>query len=171
VIVVIIMASVSAIAIPRITRAADGADVAAMWTDTEVLNKAVDMYRFEHGVYPTAGNINKQLSLYSNAAGTMFGSSPDAANGVVLGPYVLRVPPMPLGPNEGSTKIAATAGPGVGWIYDQATFAIIPNLVDEGSGTIPDYVITKLNLPSDQADAFEALATGGGGAMGGGGGK
>ena len=40
------------------------------------------------------------------------------------GPYVRKIPPVPLGPARGSTKIATAPAADVGWIYDETTGSI-----------------------------------------------
>ena len=53
VIVIIIMGVISAIAIPRMVRGAEGADVTGLQSDLAVLRGAIEMYKYEHTIHPT----------------------------------------------------------------------------------------------------------------------
>ena len=136
VIVAVIVATIAAIAIPRLSRGAEGAEMSALEHDLKVLNKALDVYAAEHqGLYPTAAEIETQLTKYTDVHGGNISDAPNPAAGAVFGPYVRRVPPVPYGANKGNTKISTTAGNGVGWIYDTDIPRIIPNVLDGGSVT------------------------------------
>lgn len=131
VIVTVIVAIIAAIAIPRVSRGAAGAAEAALQRDLQLLNNAIEHYWAEHmSVYPTATNIARQLTLYSDITGTRFAGQREPGQGIIYGPYLRCVPPVPTGVNKGSTKISATAGPGVGWFYNTAENRIVANLKD-----------------------------------------
>jgi prepilin-type N-terminal cleavage/methylation domain-containing protein len=128
-IVVIIIAVIGAIAIPKMSRGADGASDASLTQDLATLRSALDLYQSEHcGRYPAAGAVADALMNYTDDQGHMSGTK-DATH--VLGPYLRSVPPLPVGPRRGGTKIAAADGSDVGWIYNASTGAISANTTTE----------------------------------------
>ena len=100
VIVVAIIAILAAIGIPRMSRGSRGAADSALKANLAVLRNAIDLYAAEHqGSYPTAANIEAQLTDSSNSAGATGGNS----------------------------TIADSNGIGVGWIYSASSGSIIAN--------------------------------------------
>jgi prepilin-type N-terminal cleavage/methylation domain-containing protein len=127
VIVIIILGVISAIAVPRMIRAGEGADVTSLQADLQVLRGAIEMYRYEHSAFPTVAAFENQLTLETDAAGT-----PTVGGG--YGPYVFKIPPLKTGNQKGETGIAATSGTpaaetagAVGWLYDEDTGNIWAN--------------------------------------------
>lgn len=128
VIVVVIIGIIGAIAIPRMSRGAAGANDSAVRGNLAVLRSAIDLYSTEHdGKFPPAADIVDLLTKYSNADGSETDTAKDVPNGVIFGPYIREIPSLPVGPEKGSTTIAAAAGAGVGWVYDETSGKIIPN--------------------------------------------
>ena len=126
VIVVVLIGVIAAIAVPRMSRGTEGSADTAMARDVAVLQRALDHYAAEHGgAFPAADKVADQLTLFTDAAGAV---SKQKTPPFTFGPYVNRIPVMPKGPNRGSTKIAATAAPGVAWVYDPADGAVTANL-------------------------------------------
>ena len=129
VIVVVIIGIIAAIAIPRMSRGSAGATDSAIPGDLAVLRNAIDLYAAEHGgTTPTEGGVVNQLTQYTDAAG-------DAQVGKdgthIYGPYIRKVPPLPVGAKKGATGIAAADGAGIGWIYTAATGDIRTNTTVE----------------------------------------
>ena len=115
VIVVVIIGILAAVAVPRLSRGSAGAGDSALTSDLAVLRNALDIYATEHGgTVPTTANIVTQLTTYTDISG-----NPQATADLthIYGPYLRKVPPLPVGTAKGSTGIAASAGAGVGWIY------------------------------------------------------
>ncbi len=128
VIVVAIIAILAAIGIPRMSRGSKGANDSAVSGDLAVLRNAIDLYATEHGgAFPTAANINEQLTMYTDASGAT--GSKDATH--IYGPYLRSVPPLPVGANKGQSKIAAVTAADVGWIYVATTGVITANTTTE----------------------------------------
>lgn len=135
VIVVVIIAIIGAIAIPRMSRGAAGAADSAVVGNLAVLRSALDLYGAEHtGSFPTVGNFATALTQYSNDAGTSFSVTKDATH--YLGPYLRKVPPLPLGTYKNQSGIAASAAVPptaevtsgtVGWQYDAASGQVWAN--------------------------------------------
>jgi prepilin-type N-terminal cleavage/methylation domain-containing protein len=125
VVVVVIVGIIAAIAIPRMSRGAAGAADAALSGNLAVLRNAIDLYAAEHdGNFPAASKVEDQLTKYTNSLGEV--SAGGDANHI-YGPYLRKVPPLPVGAKKGSTGIAASDGAGVGWIYTASTGSIRAN--------------------------------------------
>jgi prepilin-type N-terminal cleavage/methylation domain-containing protein len=132
VIVVAIIAILAAIGIPRMSRGSKGANDSALSGDLAVLRNAIDLYATEHGgTFPTALDINTQLTGYTDAAGAV--AAKDATH--IYGPYLRSIPPLPVGANKGQSKIAVATAADVGWLYVPATGAITANTTDERDDT------------------------------------
>ncbi|MCP3904436.1 MAG: prepilin-type N-terminal cleavage/methylation domain-containing protein [Planctomycetes bacterium] len=128
VIVIIIMGVISAIAIPRMMRGAEGADVTGLQADLAVLRNAIEMYRYEHQAWPTLLDFETQLTTVTQADGATWSSGPK------YGPYLVKVPPLKTGNYKDQTEIgAAGANPPVaevadkGWLYDVSAGSIWAN--------------------------------------------
>jgi prepilin-type N-terminal cleavage/methylation domain-containing protein len=131
VIVVVIIGVIAAIAVPRISRGAKGAGESALRGSLASLRNAIDMYSAEHGgTFPGADNVEatliRQLTEKTDVNGVAGGN---------FGPYLRRgFPPCPVGPGAGATGVivaatgpVVTATPGMGWVYNSVTGAIIVN--------------------------------------------
>ncbi len=132
VIVVVIIAIIGAIAIPRMSRGAAGAADSALVGDLAVLRNAVDLYATEHGgTFPAPATFENQLTQFSDING---GTSATKTATHIYGPYLRRIPPLPVGTNKGSTVVVdastGTLGTGGGWFYDATTGSIQANLDD-----------------------------------------
>jgi prepilin-type N-terminal cleavage/methylation domain-containing protein len=125
VIVVAIIAVLAAIAIPRMSRGSRGAGDAALTADLSVLRNAIDLFAAEHGgTYPTAV---EQLTQYTDGAGNTQDTK-DTTH--IYGPYIRKIPPLPVGAKKGCTGISDMDGDGVGWLYDPDAGAIKANCED-----------------------------------------
>ncbi len=112
VIVIVVMGILAAVAIPRMSRASKSAGEAAAKTNLKLLEVSIEEYAAEHdGTYPTLDDFDDQLT-------TEIGD---------YGPYVKEIPEMTTGDNKGSTGVAAAAGDGVAWVYDEDTGEITAN--------------------------------------------
>jgi prepilin-type N-terminal cleavage/methylation domain-containing protein len=115
VIVVAIIAILAAIGIPRMSRGARGASDSALTGDLATLRNAIDLYAAEHtGAFPSAANVNEQLTQYTNISGTVNATK---TTDYIYGPYMRAIPPLPVGARKGASTIAAADANGVGWIY------------------------------------------------------
>jgi len=134
VIVVVIIGIVAAIAIPRMSRGTAGASDSAVSGDLAVMRNAVDLFAAEHGgKFPTIDKITTQLTKYTDGSNT---SDPvDAKDATHLyGPYLRKIPPLPVGANKGKLTFTATA-PGAtaadaGWYYNATSGEIKANCAD-----------------------------------------
>jgi len=128
VIVVAIIAILAAIAIPRMSRGSKGAGDSALAANLAVLRNAIDIFAAEHtGTNPSLATITNELTQYTNEAReTAAAKDPNH----IYGPYIRKIPPLPVGAKKGSTGIAANDDVGVGWLYDPDTGAIKANCGD-----------------------------------------
>jgi prepilin-type N-terminal cleavage/methylation domain-containing protein len=131
VIVVVILGILAAIAVPRMSRSATNAADNAVAANLAILRNAVDLFSTEHGgTYPSLANLPNALTQYSDVAGTTFNASKDTGTGVIYGPYVRDIPPLPVGANKGKNTFTATLGGAFGWVYESSTGKIFPNCAD-----------------------------------------
>ena len=136
VLVVVILATIAAIAIPRLSRGSEGSAEATLSRDVQILQKAIDLYAAEHnGAFPDAARIADQLTLHTDAGGA---ASKQKSSQFEFGPYMRKVPPVPVGPNKGNTAISTAPGPGVGWIYDPTEGTITPNTTPPATVSLQD---------------------------------
>lgn len=135
VIVLVILGTIAAVAIPRMGHAGQNAAETALAGDMAVWRNALDLYQRDHnGSYPKDSNtLADQLTQFTDLAGEV---SPFKDGRHILGPYLRSVPALPLTdlddgaavPN-GSTTIGPTPPGGAptrfvpygyGWLYDGA---------------------------------------------------
>lgn len=140
VIVVVIIGIIGAIAIPRMSRGAAGAADSALVGDLSVLRNAVDLYAAEHGgTFPGQSTIAAQLTGLTKPDGSVAGSGQGKADGFIFGPYLRKVPALPVGSNKGNANFTDTLGTsGFGWLYTASTGEIKANLAStekDESGT------------------------------------
>ena len=125
VVVVTLLAIIAAIALRRVSGYADQGSANAARQDVAVLQLAIERYRAEHGGdYPDAAKFVEQLTTYTDVFGA---TSPDRVAPYIYGPYIRKMPAVPLGPARGSAKVATAPADDVGWVYDPASGAIAPN--------------------------------------------
>jgi prepilin-type N-terminal cleavage/methylation domain-containing protein len=125
VIVIVFMGIVAAVAIPRMSRGSAGAADAALDGNLSVLRKAIDMYAAEHpGSYPAVATFVEQVTQYTNISG---GTSDTKTATHIYGPYIRKIPPLPVGSRKGNTTVAKNSGGSVGWQYNEDTGEINAN--------------------------------------------
>lgn len=134
IIVVVIIGIIAAIAIPRMSRGAAGAADSSLSGSLAVMRSGLDIYATEHGgKFPVLATFMDQMTLFTD-----FNGVTNAAKGgaFIYGPYLRKVPPLPVGTERGSTAITGAAGTaGSGWVYDDVQGTIIANTTveaDEG---------------------------------------
>lgn len=126
VIVVVILGIIAAIAAPRMSRGSKGAIDSALKSDLAVLRNAIELYQIEHdGLYPSESDFHDQLETFSSITGAT-AATKDATH--YLGPYIAAVPSVSVGENKGLDSIGGTAGPGLGWVYDETSGEIYANV-------------------------------------------
>ncbi|MFZ2873596.1 MAG: prepilin-type N-terminal cleavage/methylation domain-containing protein [Phycisphaerales bacterium] len=134
VIVVVIIGIIAAIAIPRMSKGAAGASEASLSGNLTILRNAIDLFHTEHGGtdsdWPKVATFEAQLTTYTKLDGTA-NATKDTGTGFVYGPYIRgAIPALPVGTKKGANGVAAAAGAGIGWQYDETTGTIKAALVD-----------------------------------------
>lgn len=165
--VIVIIGIVATLAAPRVASLNGSGEGAALLADLRIIRNAIELYASEHnGRYPgevadgksgTARSetaLLSQLTQYSNVQGRVATSQ---SASYPYGPYLFTgMPPLPVGPKQGSTKVeivssepAPMPGSSAGWIYNPTSGEIIGNVGGSvgGTETIPDEIISRLNLP------------------------
>jgi hypothetical protein len=104
----------------------EGEKLSAM---TKMLQHQIEVYAADHGRFPSARSIDQQLTQYTSREGFV---SPGRGEQYPFGPYLYTIPPVPVGYRAGQRGIAAEDGPSVGWLYDENTGRIRPNLGRDG---------------------------------------
>jgi prepilin-type N-terminal cleavage/methylation domain-containing protein len=135
VIVVVIIGIIAAIAIPRLSRGAAGAADSALSGNLAVLRNAIDLYATEHvGTYPSLATFDTQLTQFTDSAGS---TSTTKTTTAIYGPYLRRVPPLPIGGvgyKNTTTIVDGSSGtPGTtagAWFYNPSTGDIRANVAD-----------------------------------------
>src|SRR5438309_1884374 len=111
VIVVVIIAIIGAIAIPKMSRGAQGAGDSALMQDLSILRSAVDLYNAEHPTATLTGTststaVTNALTMYSDALGNTNASKTSV---YIYGPYVKTLPALPVGSLKGQSTITGPA--------------------------------------------------------------
>jgi len=145
VIVIVIIGVISSMAIPRLSRGAEGAAQSTLEADLNIIRHAIELYAAEHNnTFPgtTGPRTKAQLTQYSTAGGN---TSPTRAGAFRFGPYLMRIPPAPVGDNAGSAAIAidavnspprASAASSAGWVYNPNTGEFYANTSTVRQGAV-----------------------------------
>ena len=130
IIVVVIIGIIAAIAIPRMSRGAAGAADSSLLGSLAVMRSGLDIYAAEHGgTFPVLATFVNQMTLFSDSNGA---TNAVKGGAFIYGPYLRKVPPLPVGTEKGSTVVTAIAGTaGAGWVYNDAAGTIIANTTVE----------------------------------------
>ena len=140
-IVVAIIGLLAAIAIPRMSRASQGAVDARLKADLSVMRNAIELYAAEHnGLFPTAANWEAQMvEEFSDIDGN---TNATKGGDFIYGPYLKSTPVLQVGANKGSAVVANDANAGTAWTYDPTTGDISANtgtLTDDSGTLYSDY--------------------------------
>lgn len=137
VVVIVIIGILAAIAIPRLSRGSSGAGQAALSANLALVRNAINMYAAEHNnTFPgtDAAGFKDKLTKQTDSSGNL---NPGATV-KKYGPYLVAIPPCPVGENAGKSTAAdvlvvATSPPvpdpanGEGWVYNATTGEFRPN--------------------------------------------
>ena len=111
-IVVIILAALAALVVPRFGQASADPDLAALSATLQTVRTQLQYYKIEHnGTFPSLADWEKQMLARSRPDGAL------SADGS-CGPYLLQIPVNPL---DGYRKISSRQDGSGGWMYDQHT--------------------------------------------------
>lgn len=115
-VVVLILAVLAAIVIPRFTSATEQGRDSTLRMDLSRVRQALEVYKQEHnGEYPTdASTLTAQLTQKTDASGDTAAPNPH------FGPYFQRMPKNPF--NESATVSDTPLEPDTGWYYADGVF-------------------------------------------------
>lgn len=158
VIVVVIMGTVAAIAVPRMSQAAASARLASLSANLRVLNGAAEQYATEHeGLNPARlanGAVDTQLKNLTLRLTTRTTISGEALGlNRTLGPYLREIPVNPM---NGLRTIRLDGSPlrmGThGWRFDSTTNTFAADHAAVGVQQVPDADANAVTADAD-ADA------------------
>lgn len=125
-IVVVILGILATIIIGAFANSTIEAGRNSLKSDLRAIRSALELYIAEHGSYPSGTTIEQQLTQYTDASGA---TSITRTGTHTYGPYVLQLPPLPVGVEKGNSGITSlTYTAGFGWGYDPATGVFRANL-------------------------------------------
>jgi general secretion pathway protein G len=142
VVVIVIIGIIAAMAIPRLSRGTAGAGDSALAGNLATIRTAINLYAAEHNnTYPGSAKFTQQLTQFTSAAGAE-SATRDATH--PFGPYLMAIPPCPVGSQTTPTAIVfdTTDGPipsrttdTGGWIYNVNTgeFRANTNATDQNT--------------------------------------
>ncbi len=113
-IVLMILAILAALVIPQFTSASNESRINALKMNLFRIRQQIDVYKQEHGEFPTIEDFALQLTRPTDPAGNPVAHGTQGA----LGPYLREIPVNPM--NDQSTISAGEPGSS-GWYYDQTT--------------------------------------------------
>ena len=127
-IVVIIMGIIGTIIIGLVANSTGDAAAKALKDNLRSIRSALEVYIAQHGSYPAAGTFEAQMTMFTNEAGA---TSATKTATHVYGPYILAMPPLPVGAEKGKTTVTGpTYTAGFGWAYDATSGQFRANLPD-----------------------------------------
>lgn len=136
-IVVAIIGMLASMVISRTAGRTSEASIAATDANNALLVEAITRYYAEHqGLFPTGTgtNVARRLMAYTDKSGNL---SASRTAPYMFGPYIVAIPPLSVGPKAGNAKIGidnansppeSNAGLDAGWVYNQNTGEIVPNI-------------------------------------------
>lgn len=155
--VVAVLAFLTVITMPRLSRGTRGTAESALEQDLAVLRRAIEIYAVEHqGAFPAVAFFEGQLTAYTNAQGQVR-LTKDSTH--IYGPYIRSIPPLPVGKLQGNTKIALADANDVGWIYRPTDGHISVPTRDSRKRTAASYSSATTETP--RASHPSPVATGG----------
>jgi competence protein ComGC len=132
----IVLMVIGANTIPRFSRGAESLAEAALSGNLAVLRNGLDVYASDHGgQFPSVGNFDAQMTQYTDDQGNASANQDSVHR---HGPYLRRVPVLPVGPMgwKGSAIVLDASGnvPGktaAAWVYNPKTGEVRANLADD----------------------------------------
>lgn len=120
-VVVVILSVLAAMAASKFISTFDDTREKTIQVNVHRIRSQLDVYRQQHGAYPTAAGFVDQMTLASDSDGN---TAPPGTPGFKLGPYIRRIP---VNPNSGGTTVGNGAVGTSDWYYDQAGGAFHAN--------------------------------------------
>lgn len=131
VVVIVIIGILAAIAIPRLSRGSQGASHSALSANLVTVRNAISLYAAEHNndwPGPDAAGFATKLTTQTNISG----GTPGAGERK-YGPYLLAIPPAPVGTKAGETTVKVVTGTtpapddSTAWLYNSDTGEFLVN--------------------------------------------
>ena len=119
-IVVIILGILAAVVIPQFTQASNDARRNAMMSDLQTVRSQLELYKVEHGSYPT--DFTNQMTSKTNSSGTV-----GTTSAYIYGPYLQKVPSNPFVDTNSNTVDTTKGGGNAGWYYNSTTGEFCPD--------------------------------------------
>src|SRR5207253_5895735 len=117
-IVVVILGILAAIVVPQFANARGSTSDTALKDNLRWMRSAILLYQAEHGGFPTLASFEGQMTQYTDLAGNV---SAAKTGGYKYGAYMLSMPPLPIGVEQGNIHVTGTSyAAGFGWQYDEA---------------------------------------------------
>lgn len=127
-IVVIILGILGTIIIGVFGNTTADAATGSLKDNLRSVRSALQIYIAQHGSYPAIATFEQQMTQFTDASGN---PSTTRTATHIYGPYILAMPPMPLGTERGETGVTSTSyTTGFGWGYDPITGLFRANLPD-----------------------------------------
>jgi general secretion pathway protein G len=128
-IVVIILGILATIIIGLFTNSTRDAAANSLRDNLRNMRSQLQLYLAQHGSYPSLATFDAQMTQYTDTDGT---TSATKTSTHIYGPYILQLPPMPVGVEKGKTTITSASSytTGFGWGYDPTTGGFKANLPD-----------------------------------------
>jgi len=127
-IVVIILGIIGTIIIGLFANSAGDAAAKALKDDLRSIRSALQLYIAQHDSYPATGTFEAEMTMFTDGTGA---TSATKTATHIYGPYILAMPPLPVGTEKGETGVTTTTyATGFGWGYDDATGEFRANLPD-----------------------------------------
>jgi type II secretory pathway pseudopilin PulG len=136
VLVLVILAVVTAIAVPKFANAAQAARENTLKADLHYLRTQISVYKAQHKTppglmgfaAPSGPLFIKQMTQYTDEAGRV---SPTPSKTFRFGPYLKQMPTNPI-TSDSSIRVINTFGSlwpdnSSGWLYNAATLEVIVN--------------------------------------------
>lgn len=124
VIVVTIISILAVIALPRLGSLALRADANGEDFDRTNLLRAIEMYRQEHGVYPSGANLKWQLIRFTDESGAV---SPTMSSRYRFGPYLRTAPATYASTTSGAVLLEKSNENAAKWLYIEAEGSVVAN--------------------------------------------
>jgi prepilin-type N-terminal cleavage/methylation domain-containing protein len=127
-IVVIILGILATIIIGIFGNTTKDAGGASLKDNLRSIRSAIQIYSAQHGRYPAQATFEAQMTQYTNTTGA---TSTTRTGTYSYGPYILTLPPLPVGTDKGATTVTTTTyQAGHGWQYDATSGTFKANCPD-----------------------------------------
>ncbi|HYE63906.1 MAG TPA: prepilin-type N-terminal cleavage/methylation domain-containing protein [Phycisphaerales bacterium] len=127
-IVVVILGILAAIVVPQFTNATQDAQQGNLRAQLKSLQNQIELYKARTNSYPTLAQLN------ANPTDPDDGTS---GWGILIdGDYIKKAPKNPAAPSAVQHVVAAAAGAGAGWHYNEADGTLGATFYDEATDTI-----------------------------------